>query len=49
MGRCGAGAGEFHGEPCMKNFKPTLLEVRQALVDAGIFIERMKRLVKAPR
>jgi len=29
--------------------RPTLPEVRQALVDAGNFIERMERLMKTPR
>jgi hypothetical protein len=29
--------------------RPTLPEVRQALVDAGNFIERMERFMKTPR
>jgi hypothetical protein len=29
--------------------RPTIQEVRQAVVDAGKFIERMDRLVRTPR
>ncbi|MCK9593610.1 MAG: hypothetical protein M0Q91_16525 [Methanoregula sp.] len=29
--------------------RPTVQEVRQALADAGKFIDRMERLVKVPR